>query len=99
MASFQVTSSELKTKANELRSLNGTFKQQVGVLESKEAALATKWEGTAQQAFRKAFQHDKPQMDKFYDLIEKYCKTLEDIAQNYEQTERQNTEIANNRSY
>lgn len=99
MASFQVTSSELKTKANELRSLNGTFKQQVGILESKEAALATKWEGTAQQAFRKAFQHDKPQMDNFYDLIEKYCQTLEQIAQKYEQTEMQNTEIANNRTY
>lgn len=99
MAFFQVTSSELKTKANELRSLNGTFKQQVGILESKEAALATKWEGAAQQAFRKAFEHDKPQMDKFYELIDNYCKTLDEIAQNYEQTEMQNTDIATKRTY
>lgn len=99
MALIQVTASQLKTKANELRSLNGQFKSQVGNLESQEAALASMWEGEAKNAFHTAFNNDKVQMDNFYNLIEKYCQALETIAQKYEQAEAQNLQTASNRSY
>lgn len=99
MALIQVTASQLKTKANELRSLNGQFKAQVGNLESQEAALASMWEGEAKNAFHTAFNNDKVQMDNFYNLIEKYCQALETIAQKYEQAEAQNLQTASNRSY
>lgn len=99
MALIQVTASQLKTKANELRSLNGQFKSQVGNLESQEANLATMWEGEAKNAFHTAFNSDKEQMNNFYTLIEKYCQSLETIAQKYEQAEAQNTQTASNRSY
>ena len=99
MAAFQVTSSELKTKAEELRGLNGQFKSQVGNLETQEGSLVNMWEGEARDAFDTAFKHDKEQMDKFYELIEQYCAALENIAAKYEQAESQNVSTATTRSY
>lgn len=99
MALIQVTAAQLRAKASELRSANGNFKSQVGSLESQEGSLASMWEGEAKNAFHTAFMNDKAQMDKFYDLIEQYCRTLEDIAQKYEQAEAVNTQTASNRTY
>ena len=99
MAAFQVTSSELKAKAGELRELNGQFKTQVGNLETQESSLVNMWEGEARNAFDKAFKNDKTQMDSFYNLIEQYCGALENIAAKYDQAESQNVSTATNRSY
>lgn len=99
MALIQVTASQLKAKAGELRDLNSQFKTQVTNLESDEQALAGMWEGEAKTAFHTAFNNDKGQMDNFYNLIEQYCVTLENIAIKYEQAESQNTETAASRTY
>ncbi len=99
MAAFQVTASELRTKAGELRDMNAQFKTQVGNLETQEQSLAGMWEGEAQKAFRTAFNNDKVQMDNFYNLIEQYCAALENIATKYEQTEMQNVNTASTRNY
>lgn len=99
MAAFQVTSSELKAKANELRDLNAQFKTQVGNLESQEGSLLTMWEGEAQRAFDTAFKNDKSQMDNFYNLIEQYCVALENIAAKYDMAEAQNVSTAQTRTY
>lgn len=99
MAAFQVTSSELKAKAGELRELNGQFKSQVGNLETQEASLVNMWEGEARNAFDTAFKADKAQMDKFYDLIESYCVALDNIAEKYDLAESQNVSTATTRSY
>lgn len=99
MVSLQVTPSELKAKANDLRGQNEILKGYIDTMRDQEATLAGKWEGPTQAAFRQAFQSDATQMDNFTALIEKYCATLEQIAQNYEQAEDQNTELASNRSY
>ena len=99
MALIRVTAAQLRSTANELRSVNGNFKSQVGNLESQEGALASMWEGEAKNAFHTAFMNDKAQMDKFYELIEKYCQTLESMAQKYEQAEAANTQTASSRSY
>lgn len=99
MVSLQVTPSELKAKASELRGQNEILKNHISTMRDQEAALAGKWEGPTQAAFRQAFQSDATQMDNFVALIEQYCTTLEQIAQNYEQAENQNAELASNRSY
>lgn len=99
MAMIQVTASQLKSKANELRSSNSFFKAQVNTLEGHEASLASMWEGEAKNAFHTAFNNDKAQMEKFAELIEQYCQALETIAQKYEQAEAQNAQTASQRTY
>lgn len=99
MAFFQVTASELKSKAEELRNLNSNFKNEVGNLETTEAALKSKWVGQANDTFHNAFMKDKGQMDNFYNLIEKYVDALLQIAAQYEKAESNNTEIASSRNY
>ena len=99
MAAFQVTSSELKAKANELRDLNSQFKTQVGSLESQEGALVSMWEGEARNAFDTAFKNDKGQMDNFYNLMQQCCAALENIAAKYDMAEAQNVSTAQARTY
>ena len=99
MAAFQVTASELKKKAGELRDLNGRFDAQVKDLESKEISLGTMWEGEANKAFHTAFTNDKAQMDNFKNLIEQYCVALENIATQYEMAEAKNVSTASARNY
>lgn len=99
MALIQVTASQLRAKAGELRELNSQFKTQVNNLEGDEQVLAGMWEGEAKNAFHIAFNNDKGQMDNFYNLIEQYCMTLENIATKYEMAESHNVETAATRTY
>lgn len=99
MGLIQVSASELKVKAGELRNLNSQFKTQVGNLESQEKTLIGMWEGEARDAFNVAFNNDKAQMDNFYNLIEQYCVALENIAAKYEMAESQNLSTAATRTY
>lgn len=99
MGLIQVSASELKVKAGELRNLNSQFKTQVGNLESQEQALIGMWEGEARDAFNVAFNNDKTQMDNFHNLIEQYCVALENIAAKYEMAESQNLSTASTRTY
>ena len=99
MATFTVTSKELQAKAEELKSLNQQFKNEVSELESTENALSGMWEGEARDAFHKAYSSDRVQMDNFYNAIETYVMRLESAAAKYAQTEAANVEIANTRKY
>lgn len=99
MAMIQVTAAELRSKAEELRGMNGQLKSQIGKLETDEQALSAMWEGEAQRAFRMAFQNDKGQMDSFTQLMEQYCRTMENIAAKYEMVESQNVQTASKRTY
>lgn len=99
MAAFQVTSRELKAKANELRDLDAQFKTQVGNLESQEGSLITMWEGEARNKFDMAFKNDKAQMDNFYNLIQQYCTALDNIAAKYDMAEARNVSTAQSRNY
>ena len=98
MAEILVTASELKSKADELRSLNSNFKNQVSNLEGKEQELISMWEGETKNEFHKQFNLDKTQFDNFYQLIEKYCEALITIAAKYEQAEATNLSLAATRS-
>lgn len=99
MAEIKVTSSEMRAKAEELRSLNAQFKTAITDLENLEGNLATMWEGSAQAAFRSAFNSDKIQMSNFYNAIEVYAQRLDEAANSYARAESTNVEIANTRSY
>lgn len=99
MGLIQVTSAQLKTQAEELKSLNASFKSTVADLESTEGTLNSQWEGEANDAFHTAFTNDKTQMDNFYNAIEVYVQKLLEIAQNYEKAEAMNTETASARNY
>ena len=99
MAEIKVTSTELKNKATELRNLNSQFKSAVEDMTSNEQSLSTMWDGEAKDSFHTAFMNDKTQMDQFYQVIEKYCAALDQIAAQYEQAEIRNVNTATTRSY
>lgn len=99
MAQIFVTAAQLKAKADELTSLNTSFKTNVSELEAYEQNLSGMWEGQAKDVFHQAFNNDKIQMTNFSTLVEKYVATLLTIAAKYEQAEAQNTETAATRSY
>lgn len=99
MGLITVTASQLRSRAGDLRALNGRFKSCVGQLESQEGTLGSQWEGAAKTAFHNAFMTDRGKWDEFYQLIEKYCTALEEIAAQYEKAESINTDTATARTY
>ncbi len=99
MAEIKVTSTELKSKAAELRQLNNQFKKAVEDMTSTEQQLMGMWDGETKEAFHNAFNNDKTQMDTFYQTIEKYCQALEDNAAKYETAEQKNLSTASTRTY
>lgn len=99
MAEIKVTSQQLRTTAEQLRGLNGQFKSQVENVDAQEKTLISKWEGDARDAFNNAYNNDKVQWDNFYNLIEQYCVTLENIAAEYDNKEAINQGIASTRSH
>lgn len=96
---IQVSTATLSKKANELKSLNSKLKKQIESLTSTEGSLNSMWEGQAKDAFHKAFSQDVVQMNNFYNAIEKYASSLEQIVKEYEKAEKANTTTATQRKY
>lgn len=94
-----VNTATLRSKASELRSQNKNFKNQISNLTTQENSLNSMWDGDANTAFHNAFNKDITQMNNFYNAIEKYCTTLEEIAKQYDSTEKANQSIAAKRNY
>lgn len=94
-----VNTATLRTKASELRQQNSQFKTQVDNLNTQEGSLNSMWDGDANDAFHTAFQKDITQMNNFYNAIEKYASSLEEIAKQYDSTEQANQSIASTRKY
>lgn len=99
MAELSVIISELRSKAEELESLNQQFFSQVGTLEETEGALNGMWEGDARVSFHTAFTNDVTQMHNFYNAISQYVTILNNAIAMYQQAEAQNVEIAQERHY
>lgn len=99
MSFYQVTSAELRRRAEEMRGLNSRFKAEEENLRSSETNLKTMWEGEANETFHAAFIHDASAMDMFYDTVEQYIAALLVIAERYEIAERKNAELARARNY
>lgn len=93
------TASEIKAKAEQLRSYNEQFKARQGDLLTRETSLCGMWEGQAKETFDKAFKSDTEQMTNFYNLMTQYIQTLEQIATEYEKAESINYNTAATRTY
>ncbi len=96
---FTVTPSSLRQKASDLRSSNRSFTTDLNNLRNQKHALDGMWDGDAKQAFDRAFNHDIQQMQEFYNAVEDYVRKLDEIARNYEQTERRNVSVGETRVY
>lgn len=94
-----VNTSTIRNKAGELKTLNNRFRQQVEQLKTQEASLNTMWDGEANDSFHAEFNKDSIQMNNFYNAIEKYVQSLQEIAEVYEAAERRNVQIAKERTY
>ena len=99
MGKIRVSATTLKSKAQELKTLNEKLKSDVNSLESTEQNLTSMWEGEAKQAFHNAFHNDKVQMDNFARLIDVYVAKLEAIASKHAQAESVNVSTASTRKY
>ncbi len=98
MALIRVTASQVRSTSSSLRDYNQNFNSQVQALQSAEESLNGMWDGQANDAFHAAFTSDKEYMTQFYNLINKYCDALEQIAAEYERAESVNTETATRRN-
>lgn len=56
------------------------------------------WDGQANDAFHAAFNNDKEYMTQFYNLINRYCEALDNIAAEYERAEAKAADIAARRT-
>ena len=99
MAFFQVTSSELRSRASRLQELNGQFRAKAAEMGEQENSLCSMWEGEAKSAFHQAFLRDRQQTDAFCQLIGQYVQALLEIAARYEEAEARNREMAMARKY
>ncbi|WP_031547546.1 WXG100 family type VII secretion target [Oribacterium sp. FC2011] len=97
MSMFRVNAGILRNQAEQLSTLNESFKTQISNLNDKENALLNMWEGEARNAFHTAFQNDKAQFDVFYQGIKNFITTLENDAAEYEKAEAQNLSTAQTR--
>jgi len=97
MALVQVSSSDLKSAANELRQLNSNFHTQVEALVAQQQKLNGQWEGEAHDMFNHAFNTDKVKWDQFHAQVEEYALALDNIAIEYANKESANLTIASER--
>ncbi len=94
MADFRVTSSQLKSQAEEIRNLGTQFQTSLDTLSETEQSLSTMWEGDAKDTFRNAFQMSHAKMETYKGVIDQYAAALDAIAQQYEQAESTNVSTA-----
>ena len=99
MSSIMVNTSQLRSKAEELRSQNAHLKSQIQLLDETEQSLNAMWDGDANTAFHNAFQSDKSQFDNFYTAINRYIETLQLTAQRWDEVEQRNADTAISRKY
>ena len=100
MAEFNVTISDLLTKADTLEGLNNQrFEQELSGLEQLEGSLNGMWEGDARKAFHQAFTNDMGKMRNFQKAVTDYITVLRNTAAEYAKAESTNVDTANQRTY
>lgn len=99
MALIRVTAAQVKRTSEQLRSYNDHFNKRVGDLVSAEGKLSSMWDGEANDAFHTAFNNDKEYMMQFYNLINRYCEALDNIAAEYEAVEKRAADLARTRKF
>ena len=99
MAEFMVNFPALKSKREQLQSLNDQLKTKRNELETVNGNLRTMWEGDSQVAFDNAVKTDIIKIDEFITLINDYCRAIDEIITGYMRAEQQNLDTATTRTY
>ncbi|MBD5106569.1 MAG: WXG100 family type VII secretion target [Lachnospiraceae bacterium] len=94
---IRVTSTQINSKKERLQQLNSTFKSRLEDMNTTEKQLLTMWEGDAAKAFKASYDRDYKKMLELHKVVQSYCKALEQIVKQYEQSERKNVSTAKNR--
>ena len=90
MSFYQIDSNQLRTKKEELMTLNRRFSVEKDNLCAKEAQLGSMWEGAANESFHAHFLRNAGQMDAFCETIDRYICVIESIADRYDTAEQKN---------
>ena len=95
ISELKVTPSELKSKASDFKSkaskVHSTTDKMLNLIKQINGAT---WSGDASEAYKKQFGKLEKDMDQMYRMITEYSTDLEDIAAEYESTEKANEAIA-----
>ena len=95
MAELKVTPSQLKSKAGDFKSkasrVHSTTDKMLNLIKQINGAT---WSGDAAETFKKQFAKLEKDMSQMYKMINEYSTDLEDIAAEYESTEKSNEAIA-----
>ncbi len=94
MAKIRVTPQTLRSRANELETMNNKFKNEVTKLRTLNTTLGQQWKGDARTAFDREFQKDATKFDEFYKGIQEFIRVLRENADEYDRVENTNTSIA-----
>ncbi|MCR5590310.1 MAG: WXG100 family type VII secretion target [Lachnospiraceae bacterium] len=90
MSFYQVDSSQLRGKKDELAALIHRFRQEKESLCAKELSLRSMWEGAANDSFHAEFMRNAGQMDAFAEVMTRYISVIGYIADRYDMAEQRN---------
>ena len=94
MAEFQVTSTELQSKAAELQQISKQMRTKIEELGQLEQTLSGMWEGEAHDAFHNGYGQNEQKMLMFVNALENYFLALNEIAVKYNNAEAKNIQTA-----
>lgn len=97
MAQFQVTSATLTQKAGDLQTWIGKLSTLKSDYETASAALNSKWDGEAKNAFQTTLSQNIATLQSYITEVGKYVTALQTIVSQYETTEGENVTIAQTR--
>lgn len=90
MSFYQVDSSALRARKDELSGLLMRFIQEKENLCAKELTLRGMWEGAANDSFHSEFVRNAGQMDAFREVVDQYINVIGYIADRYDLAEQKN---------
>ena len=95
MAELKVTPSQLKSKAGEFKSKANKVRSTTDkMLNEIKSINGSTWAGDASKAYKSQFAKLENDMNDMYKMITEYANDLEDIAAQYESTEKANEALA-----
>ncbi|MDE6434727.1 MAG: WXG100 family type VII secretion target [Lachnospiraceae bacterium] len=95
MSELKVTPSKLKSKAGEFKSkANKVHRTTDKMLNEIKTINGSTWAGDASDAYKKQFAKLENDMNDMFKMITEYSSDLEDIAAQYESTEKANEALA-----
>lgn len=90
--------SELRTEANNVHEHASDLQQLTNQMFTLVDDSTQYWQGKAQASFQSKFDSLRDDMQRIYDMVEKYSQDLEDIATQYENAENENNDQASSLS-